>query len=804
MIYVGLRRLCAIFLLAAGLSATLNAVAAETGRGLTLPLRASETRGAAITEEVTLYGSSHAMVIGIDDYTDGWPRLSKAVEDARRVAEELRRKGFRVTLKTNTKSSDLDGVLKEFFAIKGADPNSRLFLWYAGHGHTEHGEGFLVPADAPRPEAAGLFRLKALSLRRIGEYVRLARSKHVFSVFDSCFSGTVFDSARGLPPATITRATTLPVRQFLTSGDAGQTVSDDGAFRELFLRVLRGEERADANGDGYVTAAEIGLFLTDRVTNLTRSKQTPRYGKLRDKDWDRGDFVFALSKSSRPGSTAQRTPPTAAGTSPEILFWQSIQNATNPAVFEAYLNQFPNGTFAALARIKIAELKGRSTAALTPPAATAPSGTAGILSVSDIVGRIKHAVVGVAASAKDGKTETVGSGFIVSPLGHVATNNHLIDEASKIVAFLADGTRLPVTVTGRDKRTDIAVLKVAQPPAGPPIRWAAAELGGRVVAVAMSPAGGNVIIATGKVEQVGVATQYNQFIQINTAIEPRHSGAPVLNDRGEIVGLATAIEQKKKTKRQIGFAIPTKVMRSVVRQLIEFGRVKRGWLGVQIQKVTDELANTIDLGKARGALVARVSESSPAKAAGLKSGDVILDFAGIEIVEMRTLPGIVAAQPIGGTTDLTVWRDKRRLGLKVRLEELTDAKMAALSKTTPKTTPTPKTGQQLDEFGFTLSPGPKKGVIITKVAKKSVAATKGLRAGDIILELNQKPVSTPTGIVDGLAESRRRGRKSVLVLVEGQGGLRFVALKLAAGATRQDEAEREETETETETEENSD
>ena len=124
--------------------------------------------------------------------------------------------------------------------------------------------------------------------------MRQARSKHAFAVFDSCFSGTVFDSARALPPSAVTRATTLPVRQFLTSGDAGQTVSDDGAFRELFIRALNGEERADANGDGYLTASELGIFLTDRVTNLTQSKQTPRYGKLRDKDWDRGDFVFAL------------------------------------------------------------------------------------------------------------------------------------------------------------------------------------------------------------------------------------------------------------------------------------------------------------------------------------------------------------------------------------------------------------------------------------------------------------------------------------------------------------------------------
>ncbi len=303
-----------------------------------------------------------------------------AVKDALAIAAALKGKGFSVTLLTNLDSRGLDDALKEFFAIKGADPDARLFLWYAGHGHTEGGEGFLVPADAPRPSASGQFRLKALSLRRIGEYVRLAQSKHAFAVFDSCFSGTVFDSARALPPAAVTRATTLPVRQFLTSGDAGQTVSDDGTFRELFMRALRGEERADYNGDGYVTASEIGLFLADRMTNLTMARQTPRYGKLRDKDWDRGDFVFALPAGAV--AQPQAVAPAPAATPPsrgsaDILFWQSIQKSDNPESFKAYLSQFPKGTFASLARVKLGELERRKLAAARPPArrpACMPSG----------------------------------------------------------------------------------------------------------------------------------------------------------------------------------------------------------------------------------------------------------------------------------------------------------------------------------------------------------------------------------------------------------------------------------------------
>ena len=344
-----------------------TAAGAGSSRGLTVPLRGEARPNAPVVGNVELYGASHALVIGIDIYTHGWPRLSLAVEDATRVAASLRRKGFDVTLRTNLDSVSLRQALEEFFISKGSDPAARLFVWFAGHGYSDGAEGFLVPADAPRPDAGTRFKFRALPMRRFGEYVRLAESKHVFAVFDSCFSGTVFDSARALPSPAITRATTLPVRQFLTSGDAGQSVSDDGSFRELFLRALEGDERADSNSDGFLTASEMGLFLADRVTNLTQSRQTPRYGKLRDKDFDQGDFVFALPAGARTGAPP---PPRTAAPQPsadvEIIYWQSVQKSRNPAAFEAYLRKYPNGAFAELARLRISELK--------PPRRTAMAG----------------------------------------------------------------------------------------------------------------------------------------------------------------------------------------------------------------------------------------------------------------------------------------------------------------------------------------------------------------------------------------------------------------------------------------------
>ncbi len=361
-----MRRAVAALLILATL-AFMNAAAAKE-RGVTVNLRAGENASSPVAKTVTLYSKSHALVIGIDKYTKGWPRLSKAVEDARRVATELKRKGFNVSLKTDLKSRELSTALKEFFAIKGADPEARLFLWYAGHGHTMNGEGFLVPADAPSPTDPR-FKVRALHMRDFGGLMRLAEAKHVLSVFDSCFSGTIFQARAGAAPAAVTDKTIKPVRQFITSGDAGQQVRDDGSFREYFVRALRGEERADFNRDGYVTGEELGLFLSQRVAALTQAAQTPKAGKLHDVRFNQGDFVFVL-----PGGAAKAPAPKAeqGGDPYELSFWNSIKDSPNPADYKAYLEAYPQGKFAPLARVRAkprpsGDAAPTRTAKLTPP-----------------------------------------------------------------------------------------------------------------------------------------------------------------------------------------------------------------------------------------------------------------------------------------------------------------------------------------------------------------------------------------------------------------------------------------------------
>ncbi len=237
------------------------------------------------------YTSSHALVIGIDKYTNGWPRLQNAVKDAELIAAEMARRGFDVMLRKNPNAQELKQIFERFYASKGADPRARLFVWYAGHGHTMDGEGYLVPADAPLPGTRPVgFKLKALNMRRFGEYVRLAQAKHSYTVFDSCFGGAVFSSTRGIS-ATPRRQ---PAHHFLTAGTENQKVADDGGFRRLFLSTLQGREPADANKDKFLTTAELGDFMSARYAKMTRGRQTPRSGSLETEEASRRGFVFRI------------------------------------------------------------------------------------------------------------------------------------------------------------------------------------------------------------------------------------------------------------------------------------------------------------------------------------------------------------------------------------------------------------------------------------------------------------------------------------------------------------------------------
>ena len=265
-----------------------------------------------------VYDASYALVIGIDGYNNGWRRLSEAVNDAVEVAKELKRHRFEVKLLADRDvefngqkirgqlitQEVLAGEISKFVYHQGADPNARLMIWFSGHRRTLAGNGFIVPQDAPLPDASNAdFESKSLPLERFGEYMRLVRARHVLAIFNSCFSGKIF-RVRGAETggSEVNQTALEKVRQFISSGDADQKVADDGTFRKLFINALQGRGgirglTADENNDGLLTGTELGQFLAQNVpVNSYTGRQTPQYSKFPDQELDKGEFIFEVLK----------------------------------------------------------------------------------------------------------------------------------------------------------------------------------------------------------------------------------------------------------------------------------------------------------------------------------------------------------------------------------------------------------------------------------------------------------------------------------------------------------------------------
>ncbi|MBI4390211.1 MAG: SUMF1/EgtB/PvdO family nonheme iron enzyme [Nitrospinae bacterium] len=275
----------------------------SAGRGI-VPVQIKDNKG----REVLLYKESHALVIGVSEYTGGWPRLPGVADDVREVTKALESAGFRVTAVMDPDRDRLDKAFTDFINEYGQARDNRLLLYFAGHGHTaklEYGAemGYIVPADAPDPnrDKAGFLR-KAMDMQMVEVFARRIQSKHAAFMFDSCFSGSLFALTRAIPQV-IQEKTALPVRQFITAGTANQEVPDESLFRRMFVRALQGD--GDLNRDGYMTVTELGQYLEDTVTNYSKRSQTPKYGKIRDPILDQGDFVFPLKIAPEAEKTPQ-------------------------------------------------------------------------------------------------------------------------------------------------------------------------------------------------------------------------------------------------------------------------------------------------------------------------------------------------------------------------------------------------------------------------------------------------------------------------------------------------------------------
>jgi serine protease Do len=392
------------------------------------------------------------------------------------------------------------------------------------------------------------------------------------------------------------------------------------------------------------------------------------------------------------------------------------------------------------------------------------------------------------------KATSLGSGFLIDAQGYVITNNHVIQDADEISVILQDESRIEAKVIGRDSKTDIAVLKIEPSDKLKPVRFGDSDLsrvGDWVVAIG-NPFGFGGSVTAGIISARGRdinAGPYDDFLQTDAAINRGNSGGPIFNLQGEVIGIATAIFSPSGGSIGIGFAIPANSARPVIDQLIKHGAVRRGWLGVRIQSVTDEIADTLGLKGATGALVASVIENGPAKKADIRAGDVILEFDGKPIDQMRRLPRIVAETEVGKAVDVKVWRDKKPFTVKVTIAALEETEEAVATATrTPNDTPKvsiPGVGMAVaalsdrlrSDFGLDEDA---KGLVVIGVDAGGPAAEQGIKRGDLIVEVSQEAVTTPDQMAAKVTAARESGKKSILLLIEGDAGLRFVALRLAA------------------------
>jgi len=392
------------------------------------------------------------------------------------------------------------------------------------------------------------------------------------------------------------------------------------------------------------------------------------------------------------------------------------------------------------------------------------------------------------------KTNSLGSGFIVDTSGIVVTNNHVIADADEINVIMNDGTKIKAEIVGVDKKTDLAVLKFKAPKELVAVKFGDSDklrLGDWVIAIGNPfSLGGTVTAGIVSAKNRDISSgPYDSYIQTDAAINRGNSGGPLFNLDGEVIGVNTLIISPSGGSIGLGFAVPSKTVAGVVDQLRQFGELRRGWLGVRIQPVTDEIADSLSIKPARGALIAGVDDKGPAKPAGIEPGDVVVKFDGKDIKEPKDLSRIVADTAVGKEVEVIVIRKGEEQTLKVtlgRLEDTDKAQPAAIKKDEPADKPVTQKALGLDLASLSKDLRSKykikdsvKGVIVTSVDATSDAADKHLSAGDVIVEVAQEAVANAADIKKRVDQLKKDGKKTVLMLVSnGDGELRFVALSL--------------------------
>ncbi|SDB40142.1 Do family serine endopeptidase [Bauldia litoralis] len=401
-------------------------------------------------------------------------------------------------------------------------------------------------------------------------------------------------------------------------------------------------------------------------------------------------------------------------------------------------------------------------------------------------------------SARPRRVQSLGSGFVIDSSGVIITNNHVIDGADEITVNFADGSKLTATLVGRDEKTDLAVLKVEPEEPLTALEFGDSEVlrvGDWVMAIG-NPfgLGGTVTVGIVSARNRDINSgPYDNFIQTDASINRGNSGGPLFDMEGRVIGINTAIISPTGGSIGIGFAVPSSTAVNVIQQLRDFGETRRGWLGVRIQEVTDDIAEGLSMVEAAGALVAGVTDPGPAAEAGIAPGDVIVKFNGRPVAAMHELPRMVADEPVGKEVEIVVIRKGAEQSLKVklgRLEEAEAAEVAALAADEAEPEPE-EPAVVTGPLGLTLSdlsPAMRSkfgikdeinGVVVTDVVEGSAAEEKRVQAGDVILEISQEAVDSPAAIEERINQLKTDGRKSALLLLANKNGdLRFVAVNI--------------------------
>ena len=394
---------------------------------------------------------------------------------------------------------------------------------------------------------------------------------------------------------------------------------------------------------------------------------------------------------------------------------------------------------------------------------------------------------------KKRKAQSLGSGFIIDKSGYIITNNHVIDNAEKIMVILYDDTSFEATVVGKDPKTDVALLKINPKKT----KLTAVKFGdsnklrvGDWVMAIGNPFGFGGTVTAGIVSARGrnLSGSYDDYIQTDASINRGNSGGPLFDMNGNVVGINTAIFSQSGGSVGIGFAVSSNLAKQVTDQLKQYGRTKRGWLGVLIQEISKEIADSLGMKSVKGALVSSATEGGPAQKAGVKTGDVILKFNGIDIDTMKELPKVVAGTPVGKSVPLVILRNGKTITLNVVLGELELAeKENLITKSSGNKKSKSKTFEKLGFVAEELSKSNvekfklkkiKAGILISSVKEGSVAQEAGLLPGMVIVRVGQIEVNSIDVIEDAIKNAIKQKRKAILLLVKVESGTRFVALEL--------------------------